>query len=108
MSELSMSEADDGRTVAGRVGQLIDIRLPENATAGYRWAIERQDKDRLELVAEKAEYPDGTLGSEGVACFTFRLRAAGSAALAMRYGRSWEGADSALKHYRLTVEITDD
>lgn len=108
MSELNVSEADDGRTVAGRVGQLVDIRLPENATAGYRWAIEQQDKDRLELVAEKTDYPEGALGSEGTAIFTFRLRAAGSATLALRYGRSWEGAESALKHYRLTIEISEN
>jgi inhibitor of cysteine peptidase len=108
MSELNVSEADDGRKVAGRIGQSIEIRLPENATAGYRWAIERQDTDRLELVSEKAEYPEGALGSDGVACFTFRLRAAGSVTLALRYGRSWEGAESALKHYRLTIEITEN
>jgi inhibitor of cysteine peptidase len=108
MSVLSFSEPDDGRTVVGRIGELIDIRLPENATAGYRWTIERQDSDKLELVADKADYPERPLGSGGTASFIFRLRAAGSTTLALRYGRSWEGDDSVLKRYRLTVEIIGD
>jgi len=106
MSVLSLSEPDDGRTVAGRIGELVEIRLPENATTGYRWRIEQQDSDKLELITDKADYPERRLGSGGTASFLFRLRAAGSATLALRYWRSWEGDDSVLKRYRLTVDIT--
>ena len=37
---LSLVEKDSGRTIDIRSGETVQITLPENATTGYRWAID--------------------------------------------------------------------
>ena len=36
----SLTDADNERTVDLRVGESVRLTLPENATTGYRWAID--------------------------------------------------------------------
>jgi len=41
----TLTEVDDGRTIAAKVGDTIELVLPENATTGYRWASIQQATD---------------------------------------------------------------
>jgi predicted secreted protein len=36
---LVLSQTDNDRTVSVRVGDMVRISLPENASTGYRWTI---------------------------------------------------------------------
>src|SRR5262249_26473393 len=53
---LQLSETDNDRTVDVHVGDTIRLTFPENATTGYRWALDRHD-DVVDVVAEEPRYP---------------------------------------------------
>ncbi|ORV45680.1 hypothetical protein AWC02_12195 [Mycolicibacter engbaekii] len=99
---LSLTERDDGRRIDVRVGDTIELRLPENAPAGYRWGVDSLDERLLELTETYGDYP-GATGSAGVACFQLRVRAPGESVLRLDYRRSWEGDAGVLT--RFSVEI---
>ena len=52
MEPIQVSLADDGRAVTVAAGQQVVVRLPENATTGYRWD---RAGGSVEVVAD--EYP---------------------------------------------------
>ena len=102
----SLTRADNGRTVSARVGDVVEVQLPENATAGYRWTPAPAGAPAgggvLAADAAGASYPAGGIGSGGVAVFRFRVVAPGTAVLRLRLGRSWEAA--AAEEFAVTVE----
>ena len=67
---LSLTENDDGRSVEVRAGDTVRISLPENATTGYRWAIDRIDQDVIEAVGSEPHYQGKAVGSGGQVAFT--------------------------------------
>ncbi|WP_046316382.1 protease inhibitor I42 family protein [Mycobacterium sp. UM_Kg1] len=99
---LRLTERDDGRRIQLRVGDTIELRLPENAPAGYRWGVDSLDERLLELTETSGDYPAAT-GSAGVACFHLRVRAPGESVLRLTYRRSWEGDTGVLSRFAVTV-----
>jgi putative transposase len=45
LTMLSLIETDNDRTVEVRLGDVVRITLPENASTGFRWTIDRYDED---------------------------------------------------------------
>jgi inhibitor of cysteine peptidase len=102
---VSLGEQDDGRRVTVQVGDTVEVRLPENATTGYRWAPDAVDEDRLQPLAADAAYPaNGQTGSGGYAVFRYRVRKAGEARLTLKYWRHFEGAGSEIRRFATTLE----
>ena len=101
-----MTECDDGSTLAVHVGDTIEVHLPENAAAGYRWAADCDDDGPLEFAGARGDYPCESVGSAGQAVFTVSVRAAGDARLRLTYGRSWEGQGGVCKHFTVDVHAT--
>src|SRR5664279_4227950 len=60
---LSLVEKDSGRTIDIRSGETVEITLPENATTGYRWAIDHCDEEIIEALATEPHYPAKAVGS---------------------------------------------
>lgn len=100
-----LGESDNNRTVDIHTGESIRISLPENATTGYRWEIERFDHDVIGLVAEEPKYTGHALGSGGHVEFVFLGRKPGAAELMLREWRSWEGEGSVIARYHLRVNV---
>jgi len=101
---LQLSEADNDRTVDARVGDTIRLTLPENATTGYRWAIDRHD-DVVEVVAEEPRYPANAVGSGGEVGFTFKAKKAGTGEVALKNWRQWEGDSSVTRRFRVRLNV---
>lgn len=101
---ISLTERDDGRQIRVQVGETIEIRLPENAPAGYRWGVDGLDERLFELTEERADYPTATTGSAGVTYLRFTVLAPGEGTLRLKYWRSWEGAAGVLKRFTLDVQ----
>lgn len=101
---ITLTETDDGRHIAAHVADVIEVRLAENATTGYRWAVEDLDTDVLALDEAAADYPRQTLGSGGEAIFRIRVHAAGRAMLRLQYRRPWEGDAGVTKRFAVAVE----
>ena len=101
---LQLSEADNDRTVDVHVGDTIRLTLPENATTGYRWAIDRHD-DVAGVVSEEPRYPSNAIGSGGEAVFTFQANKTGSGEIALKNWRQWEGDSSVTRRFRLRLNV---
>jgi inhibitor of cysteine peptidase len=103
---VNLSEQDDGRRVSVAVGDTVEVRLPENATTGYRWAPEATDEARLQPLAQSGDYPaTAQVGSGGYAVFRYRVRKAGEATLALTYRRSFETAGSGIRRFTATLDV---
>jgi inhibitor of cysteine peptidase len=95
----SLTEADNERTVDLRVGESVRLTLPENATTGYRWAIDRLDRDVVEEAGSEAHPSGGAIGSAGNVTFDFTAKKAGSSEIALKYWRHFEGDASIVKRF---------
>jgi inhibitor of cysteine peptidase len=101
---LTLTDHDNGRRLPAHVGDVLEVHLGENATTGYRWALDSHDTAVLELVETTASYPKAAVGSGGEAIFRFRVVGAGSGALALKHWRHWEGAGSIIRRFAVTVD----
>ena len=99
----SLTEADNERTVDLRVGESVRLTLPENATTGYRWAIDRLDRDVVEEAGSEAHPSGGAIGSAGNVTFDFRAKKAGSGEVALKYWRHFEGDGSIAKRFSVRI-----
>jgi inhibitor of cysteine peptidase len=94
----SLTEADNERTVDLRVGEGVRLTLPENATTGYRWAIDRLDRDVVDMAGSDSHYGGG-IGAAGNVTFDFTAKKAGSSEVALKYWRHFEGDGSIVRRF---------
>ena len=94
MTMLLLTQRDKDRTVEIHLGDSVQISLPENATTGFRWAIDRYDEEYLEVVATESHYPENALGSGGEVSFVFRGKKVGTGEIVLKNWRHWEGDSS--------------
>lgn len=102
---VELSEADNGRVLAAQVGDLLRIRLAENASTGYRWDLESASSDVLEALESDVAYPPSVVGASGTVTFSFRARQPGQGELRLRHWRRWQGDASVTRRFRLTLHV---
>jgi inhibitor of cysteine peptidase len=102
---LSLVETDNGRTIDVRLGETVQVTLPENATTGYRWAIDRYDEDAIEALSTEARYAAKAVGSGGEVTFSFRGKTIGTGEIALKNWRQWEGDSSVISRFRLRLNV---
>jgi inhibitor of cysteine peptidase len=100
-----LTEHDDGRTIDLHVGQAVTVNLPENATTGYRWAIEQPDARLVEAREGKSQYPSNALGSAGRVEWVFLAKAPGTTSITLKQWRPWEGDASIVQRFRAQLHI---
>jgi inhibitor of cysteine peptidase len=98
---MMLSEQDAGRTVGMHVGDVVTIRLQENPTTGYRWAVEATGG--LEQVGDRF-VPGGAIGAAGIRSFEFRPPHAGAYELRMKHWRTWEGESSTQNRFNVKID----
>ena len=99
----TLTEADNDRTIELRVGDTIRVSLPENATTGYRWGIDRLDEEIVEAVGSEPHYPGGAVGAGGEVTFTFKGKKPGAGDITLKYWRHFEGDSSVTKRFHLRL-----
>jgi inhibitor of cysteine peptidase len=99
----TLTEADHDRTVDIAAGDTVRISLPENATTGYRWAIDRVDDEIIEAVGSEPHYAGNAVGSGGEVTFIFKGRKSGSGEIVLKYWRHFEGDASVQKRFRVRL-----
>jgi inhibitor of cysteine peptidase len=103
-----LTETDSGRTVDVRLGDTVQVALRENATTGYRWAIDRYDEEFIEAVGSESHYaPDtkNSIGVGGTVAFIFRGKKAGTGEVVLKNWRHWEGDKSITSRFRFHLHI---
>jgi inhibitor of cysteine peptidase len=79
MSEVTLTEADNGKSIAVALGEKVVLRLNENPTTGFRWAVDTGDNEIIELrSSEYIRAPGSAVGGGGQRVFVFEARRSGS------------------------------
>jgi inhibitor of cysteine peptidase len=102
---LLLTDRDAGRTVDVHIGETITVSLPENATTGYRWAIEDLDPALVEAREGKPTYTSQAVGSGGMAAWMFTARAPGTTQVVLKLWRPWEGDKSIAQRFSFHMRI---
>jgi len=102
---VTITKADDGKTVGVRVGDSLLLQLLETPGSGYRWDFARRDEGLLAVEDSGYRGHDDRPGSGGVATWTLRARAPGKTRLELKRWRHWEGDRSIVERFSVTVEI---
>jgi inhibitor of cysteine peptidase len=106
MSEIVVTQSDDGKSIQVRPGDVFLIRLPESPTTGYRWAVAHGDEAILPLQGTDFQESAGAgVGGGGLQTFRFQAQRAGTVELELKLWREWEGDRSITRRYRLTVQV---
>jgi inhibitor of cysteine peptidase len=98
-------EKDNNRTVDIRLNETVRITLPENATTGYRWAIESYDKEFLNELGTEPQYAKGPVGSGGEIVFNFKGKKIGTGDIMLKQLRSWEGDSSVIARFHIRIHV---
>lgn len=101
-----LTHADNNRTAELQVGERLIVRLPENPTTGYTWAIDETDRRLLALGSTDYAPPEvGSIGVRGQRAFAFTVSQPGEIALKFKYWRFWEGDASVTERYVVNLHI---
>jgi inhibitor of cysteine peptidase len=100
-----LAETDNDRTVDIRLGETVRVTLAENATTGYRWAIDRYDEEFVEALGTDARYPSNRIGAGGEVTFDFQGRKIGTGEIVLKEWRHWEGDSSVTKRFRVRLHV---
>jgi inhibitor of cysteine peptidase len=104
MSELNLTQADSGKSFEVHKDDAIVIRLKENPTTGYQWAVEKAD-DRISTSFSLPE--DAKIGGGGTRVFIFKPKTADTAHIQLKHWREWEGDDSIIERFDVTIVVRD-
>ena len=102
---VSLVETDNGRTIDVHPGETVQVTLPENATTGYRWAIDHYDQDSIEAVSAEPHYPAKAVGAGREVAFSFRAKKSGTGEIVLKHWRQWEGDASVTDRFRLRLHV---
>lgn len=105
MAEIILTEQDRAKTVSATVEDRVVVRLPENPTTGYRWAVDKLDD---QLTFESSDYQStsgGLAGGGGEVTMVFVANQPGDALLVLKHWQSWEGDQSITDRFTVTVKI---
>lgn len=104
--QMTLTEADKGKTVQVHTSDQVTLQLDENPSTGYLWAIDKTDN--TVLVLQHSDYtptPGGALGSGGLRLFTFIAKNSGTVHLQLKLWRSFEGDSSIIRRYDVTIQV---
>ena len=91
MAGIEVGEGHNGGTISAKVGDQINIRLPENPTTGFQWRAQPGDRAVVELQSDQfLPAAAGAVGSGGVRSLQYQVRGAGNTSIALDHQRSWE------------------
>jgi len=99
-------QTDNNRTIDIRLAETVKITLPENATTGYRWAVERYEQKLFSERPSQAHYPVTTgVGSGGEVDFIFQAKKSGTGDIMLKQWRSWEGDSSVIARFHIRIRV---
>ena len=103
---LTLTEEQNGGTVALKVNDLVRVQIDGNPTTGFTWETENLDTSLLGQVGE-AEFTQNSnlVGAGGTFTFTFKALKAGVTHLRLIYHRTFEKDTPPAQVFDVTVDI---
>jgi len=110
---MSLTDADDGKTVTVTKGQNVIVKLSANPTTGYKWVV--ASTDRTFGYPSSDTFAGGgasaPVGSGGIQKLTWKTKSpldmTGSHTVKLEYKRSWENNVAPAKTFSFTVKVVD-
>ncbi len=103
---LKLNETDADKTIEIAADDTVEIRLPENATAGYRWTLQAIDKFICEVIAEERHGPDKVIpGAPGTHVWRLKATHAGDCGIEIAYRRSWQADVPPARTFKLKLRV---
>lgn len=104
---VTVTRADQDRTVALPPGGLLEVRLAWMPGTGYDWRPGPVDPRLLAPEGEPGTEPAavGRPGASETRIFRFRARGAGEAVLEFLSRRPWEPEDPPVDAFRVRIEV---
>jgi inhibitor of cysteine peptidase len=99
---MTLTEKDNGRTFDVSAESSLTVRLKENPTTGYRWAVD--SSDGLDL-AESQFQPGSVPGAGGTRILQFKIPSTGTHDLRLHHWREWEGDSSITDRFTAKVHV---
>ncbi len=107
----TLTEADNGKTVTVKVGDLVAISLKGNPTTGYSWRTAELDGKAVEQAGDPKyttnPHPKGMVGVGGTFEFKFNAAKAGKTVVNLEYVRPWEKGKKPVKTFTTTIEVEE-
>jgi inhibitor of cysteine peptidase len=88
------------------IGEVFEICLKENPTAGFRWDLDSGGAPACLLVSEHFSHRGEAPGSQGIRYWKFKVVAPGKSTIGLSYRRYWEEKPPA-QTFRLEIR-TDE
>jgi inhibitor of cysteine peptidase len=108
MAPVTLTQADNGKSVEIEPGSMVTIRLGENPTTGYRWAVDTAIPDVVTLASsDYVPAQNAGVGGGGERAFIFKATKAGIAPIHLKLWRDWEGDKSITQRFDVTVHVRD-
>jgi inhibitor of cysteine peptidase len=99
-----VSEEDNGKEFPLRVGGALELILPENPTAGFRWSFQSK-AERVLKVASDRFIPGRRLGETGYHHWVIEGAAAGRGELGLIYRRPWASDERPAKTFAIIIPV---
>lgn len=105
-SKYSIRKEDNKKKLKLKVGEELELNLPENPTTGYRWEIQETDDMKLQLQKMTFQVEPGkAMGAEGARNWVFKAIQAGDVKLRLNHWRPWMKEKSLLESFEIYIEI---
>ena len=108
MQEIQLTQANDGESCEVHPDDVVIVRLDENPTTGYQWAVNTLDDKVLALQGSEFLPPgDPQFGEGGIRVFTFKAKTTGRAHIQLKYWQEWEGNGSIDTLFNVTAIVKE-
>ena len=99
-----LTDAEAGKTLQVAPQTVIELRLPENPTTGFRWIVTAEPEDCAVVQGDSYERPTSTaIGAGRERRLLLRSAGAVRCELVLTYRRSWEPEDQAARSLRYVL-----
>jgi inhibitor of cysteine peptidase len=105
---LTLTRADNGKSITMQVNDLLLLSLDENPTTGFQWAVDGGGSDLVEL--QSSEYlpaRESKVGGGGQRVLTFKAQRAGIDQLRLKLWREWQGEPSVVERFTVTLQVRE-
>ena len=108
-SPVSLTDADNGRSIELVPGQFLEIKLASNPSTGYSWTFNAQSIDLVELQGNSSFVLDsdceGRVGCGGSETGKFKVVKQGTGTLRLEYRRPWETTAPPAQVFQLSITV---
>src|SRR5579859_7680971 len=103
---MRIDDSMNGQSIDVAVGEVIEIRLDENRTAGYQWRLVDDGARVCTRVGDSYQAGTGPLGQSGSHRWELRATRPGEATIALAYRRPWEQDEAAARTFSLHLRVS--